>query len=251
MIDTRTIINAARRYRDPQELLAIVKECGTLFWSEVLICTLIGEQLFYEMYDRCEERGELRFNNKHNLKEAAKCYDKVDAWIGNTPAMALVGDFAIQVHKRLEKQLTDLYITFKVYLERKGQTDCGYKAHVLVATTIIRLSIDLFDNFFDIYKDKCGLDLRNDYIQTRVGIANTYVQKFCNDLLKPEKNGLEPTKNYASVQAFNAFTDKLLDSDTLDAAGLRALQLNNDNKFVLEAEEEMRKLKENTNTNNQ
>lgn len=228
--------------RDPNELLAAARECGAMFWSQVCICVMVGEALFYEVYDTCEERGMVRFNNKRLLKVCQECYGKLDEWIAKNEAKCLILDYGIQAHKRLEKQLTDLYITFKIYLERKGQDDTEFKAHLLVALTIMHYSVDLHDEFFSLYRVQYGIDMSKDYQPARVKAAADSFNRFAENIIKPTKNNLEPTKNYASVCAFNAFVDRLLDDKMIDEAGLEVLKLNHQDVYLEQIERENMRL---------
>lgn len=223
---------------DINVLLAAEKECRTRFWSQVCLCVLVCEELFYEVYDICDERRIIRFNNKKLLKWCKESFDQFDRWLAQSETYCLICDYGIQVHKRLEKQLTDLYLTFKFYLERKGQIYVEFKAHILVALTIMHYSVDLYDEFFCLYKIKFGIDLSQDYQPARIKVAADSFNRFAEDIIQPKKNNLSPTKNYASVCAFHAFIDRLLDGTMLDDAGLEVLKLNHKDEYLKHIERE-------------
>lgn len=223
---------------DIKVLLSAEKECRTRFWSQVCLCVLICEELFYDAYDICEERGIIRFNNKRLLKMCKESFGKFDRWLAQSEAYCLICDYGIQAHKRLEKQLSDLYLTFKFYLERKGQDDTEFKAHILVVLTIMHFSVDLYDEFFCLYKIRFGIDLNKDYLPARIKVAADNFNSFVENIIQPKKNGLAPTKNYASDCAFHAFIDKLLDSTMIDEAGLEVLKLNHKDEYLKQIERE-------------
>lgn len=222
--------------RDPNELLNATKLCGTRFWSQVCLCVLVCEDLFYEIYDTCEERKMVRFRNKRLLNNCQRSFEKFDKWVKKNKEVYLIRDYGIQVHKRLEKQLRDLFLTFKIYLERHGQKDAVSKANILVAVTLMFYSVDLFDLFFKLYENEWGIDMSGDYLPARIKEAADSFNCFSNDFINPVKNNLNPTENYASVCAFNALIDRLLDEDMLDEAGMEVLKLNDKQEFLEQVE---------------
>lgn len=215
-------------------IMAIVKDCRARFWSQVAICVIISNEEFMKVWDICEERKIIRFNNKKWLKATLSNFDKFNQWLGKCDEKIrfLIMDYGIQVSKRLEKQIRDLYLTFKIYFDRKGQTDTEFKAQVQVAITLIHLAHDLFDNYFDLYHEHFGFDIRQEYMPARLHEADINFEKFAEGIIQPTKYSLCPVKNYASICAFDALADRLLDEKMIDEAGIEALKLNHEDEFL-------------------
>ena len=223
---------------DPNLALAVADDCRGWFWSQVCLCVMVSENLFYEVYDKCDDLGMVRFKNKQYLKECLKSFDKFDEWLKQNEMNCLIRDYGTQVQKRLERQIRDLYVTFKLYLDGKGQKDTEIKSHILVVTTILHFCVDTFDSFFNLYKEKYEFDTREDYMPARIEVAARNFNRFAELVILPERNHLEPTKNYASEQAFDALCKRMYNKKMVDAAGMDALKLNHMDDVIEKIERE-------------
>lgn len=147
-----------------RENLAVMNDCRARFWSQVVIPVIIAEQEFLKVWDICDDRKEIRFKRGSWLRGANSSFEKFREWLGkgDQHMKVLIDDYAIQVAKRVKREIRSLYVTFRRYFEEHGQKDLDFKAQVQVTMTFITLARELFDGFFDVYKDKFGIDLRND-----------------------------------------------------------------------------------------
>jgi hypothetical protein len=233
------ITNAAREKGvDLKTMQSYVKQYRSLFWSQVIVPALVVEEQFYEVYDVCEERNMFRFKHGKWLGKTKADFDKFHEWLRSCGQKVndIVLNYGVQMSKQTEKQVRDLYLTFHIYFERKGQTDIDFKSRVQVTASLIHLAKDLFDMFFDIFNEKCGFDIRDEYKFARLGEADLNFCSFADDVIKPSKYKLSPCKNWASEQAYNKFCEKLLDEKTLDYAGLKAMELSHEDEFLAEME---------------
>lgn len=228
---------------------AIERDCRSRFWSQVVIPVMIAEVEFLKVWDTCEERKMIRFKQGVWLKASMGSFDKFHDWLkkGELNMQTLIADYAVQVSRQIKRELRSLYVTFRYYFEKKGMKDLDFNTQVEFALVLIHLARDLFDGFFDTYKDRFGIDLRAEYLPARIIDADNNFDKFTDDVLKPGKHELHPCKNYASIKAYEELCDKMLNEDVLDKAGLRALELNHEDEFLSKLEREnmgFHKLKE-------
>jgi len=216
------------------------REASSLFWTQVVPVIVIAQDEFLKVYDECEERGLIRGHLAKWLTISKSNFDDFFEWLnlGEKRYKNLVIDYGIRVSKRMEKTVFDLYLTFKMYFDKRGMDDTRFKAQVEMAMTMIHLARNLWDKFFDLFYEKHGFDIREDYRPACMSDADIFFDKVVQLLLQPDKYKLEPTKNYASIKAFEAFSDKLLDPANIDAAGLDALKWNHFDKEVAEIERE-------------
>lgn len=223
-----------------RENLAVMNDCRARFWSQVVIPVIIAEQEFLKVWDICDDRKEIRFKRGSWLRGANSSFEKFREWLGkgDQHMKVLIDDYAIQVAKRVKREIRSLYVTFRRYFEEHGQKDLDFKAQVQVTMTFITLARELFDGFFDVYKDKFGIDLRNDYLPARIIDADNQFFRFADDVIQPARNDLHPCKNWASIKAYEELIEKLMSEKMLDSAGLEALKLNNENEFLNKIERE-------------
>lgn len=223
-----------------KESLAVMNDCRARFWSQVVIPVIIAEEEFLKVWDICEERKEIRFKRGSWLKGTNGSFEKFREWLkkGDQHTKVLIDDYAIQVSKRIKRQVRSLYATFRCYFEKHGQKDLDFKAQVQVSLTFITLACELFDGFFDIYKEKFGIDLRKDYLPARIIDADVQFSRFADDVIQPARNDLHPCKNYSSIMAYEELCEILMSEKMLDKAGLEALKLNGENDFLNKVERE-------------
>lgn len=223
-----------------KESLAVMNDCRARFWSQVVIPVLIAEKEFLAVWDICEERKEIRFKRGSWLKGTNGSFEKFREWLGkgDQHMKVLIDDYAIQVAKRVKREIRSLYVTFRRYFEEHGQTDLDFKAQVQLSLTLITLARELFDGYFDIYQEKFGIDLRKDYLPARIIDADLQFTRFADDVVQPARNDLHPCKNWACIQAYEELCEKLMSERMLDKAGLEALKLNNEDEFLNKIERE-------------
>lgn len=216
------------------------KEASSLFWTQVVPIIIIAQEEFLKVYDECEERNMLKGGLGRWLTISKSNIDDFFEWLnlGEKKYKNLVIDYGLRVSKRMEKPVFDLYLTFKIYFDKKKLEDTRFKAQVEMAMTMIHLARDLWGKFFDLFVEKYGFDIRENYRPACLSDADIYFEKVAEQLLQPKRHKLQPTKNYASIRAFEVFSDKLLAPENIDTAGLEALKMNNFNSEVAEIERE-------------
>jgi hypothetical protein len=221
-----------------QQTQAVVRDCRARFWSEIVIPLLLAEAEFYKVWDMCEERNIIRFKNKTWLNETQKCFTKFREWLskceGNTSV--LMDDYAVQMSKRLSREMKSLYVTFYSYFEKEGLTDLPLKAQTQLTISLISMTFDLFDSYFNLYNERFGVDLRKDYLPARIAEASANFGMFAKTLIQPKGKLVKPCSNYSSIKAYEEFCDKLFDEKTLDKAGIKALELNHEDEFLSQLE---------------
>lgn len=222
----------------PEQKVAIANDCRSRFWSQVVIPVLIAEAEFMKVWDEAEERKMLKFNHGKWLKETLADFEKFRDWEkkGGSNMGVILDDYAVQMSKLLKYEMRSLYATFCSYMLDKGQKDVDFKAQIEFTVVLINLAKDLFDSYFDLYTERFGIDLRNDYLPARIAEADKSFARFADDFVKYGKNDLHPTTHYPCIKAYQEFCDKLLDEDNLDKAGLKALELNHEDEFLSKLE---------------
>lgn len=232
-----------------EEAEKAVRKASSLFWTQIVPLIVIAQEEFLKVYDEYEERNGRNPQIVSWMNIAKSNFDDFYEWLGagDKRYRNLVLDYAIGVSKRMQKPILDLYLTFKLYFDKKKLKDTRFAAQLELAITLIHLSKDLWDKFFDLFVEKNGFDIRNNYLSARMSDADIFFEKVVQVLLQPKKYKLQPTKNYASIKAFEAFSDKLLAPENIDAAGLDALKWNHFDVEAAEIEREalgVNKLKE-------
>lgn len=226
--------------KKPQEKLnfhqaqAVRRDCRARFWSQVAIPVLLAEYYFYDIWDYFDEHNMIRHKNKTWLNTAKGCFEKFHEWLSNSEGntAVLMADYGVQMSKQLQRESTSLYVTFCAYFEGKGQSDPRFKAQLQMAYTLIHLAADLFDCYFDLYSERFGIDMREDYLPARIMEADTSFAMLVDSYINFKKNGLSPTQNYSSIKAYEAFCDKLFSDKVLDKAGVKALELNHEDEYL-------------------
>lgn len=223
-----------------EERRAIERDCRSRFWSQVVVPLMIAEVEFLKVWDICEERKMIRFKQGVWLKASMGSFERFHEWLdkGDTNMRSILSDYTAQVLRLIKREQRSLYVTFRYYFEKKGLQDLDFVTQVEMALVHINLSKELFDGFFDIYKDRFGIDLRGEYMPARITDADNNFDKFTDDVLKPGKYDLHPCKNFASIKAYEEFCNKMLSEDVLDKAGFRALELNHEDEFLSKIERE-------------
>ena len=187
-----------------KESLAVINDCRARFWSQVVIPVIIAEEEFLKVWDICEDRKEIRFKRCSWLKGTNSSFEKFREWLGkgDQHMKVLIEDYAIQILKRVKREIRSLYVTFRRYFEEHGQKDLDFKTQVQVSLVLITLARELFDGYFDVYQKKFGIDLRKDYMPARIIDADLQFSRFADDVVQPVRNDLHPCKNWAEVVTF-------------------------------------------------
>lgn len=208
-----------------------IDDCQSLFWSAISPIHFIVEQEFLKVYDYYEEHNLMRFQAKKLLNEAKVDIDKYTDWVNKNmeqKAAAVPYDLANKIYGGTEKELLDLFLTFKFYFERLGMKDADLKAQLQLVLSLFNTCKDISDVFFDKYVNEYHINFRKYYTFADVTKAEQAFFRLYNIVVKPTTiKGFAPTKNYASVQAYNAFLNKLTDKDFVDDQAIDALALNN------------------------
>lgn len=204
------------------------RECRSLFYSNVLLIVIIASELFADVWDVCEERKLIKFKQGVQLKKTKSCFDRVDAWVKKlgSHASGLLYDTSVQVQKKIEKPLSDLYSACQRYFEENGQPDAEFKSMVQVCMVMIELSKELFDAHFASFLSQHGYDIRKDYLPVRVGDADTNFFLFADNSINAYINNLKPTEDEDFVRCFNVLADILFDKDIIDEASIVAIKMN-------------------------
>lgn len=222
----------------PEQRQSVASDCRSRFWSRVVVPLLVAEIEFLKVWDEAEERKMIKFNQGVWLKATKGSFDKFRDWMdeGNAEIRNLIDDYGIQMYKMVKREMRSLYVTFCSYFTDKGLKDVSFKAQVQLSVVLISLARDLFDGFFDLYAERFGVDLREEYLAARVIDADTQFPKFAESVVRYTDNRLNPTAHYPCIKAYQEFCDKLLDDDTLDKAGIKALELNHEDEILAKHE---------------
>lgn len=208
-----------------------MEDCQSLFWSAISPIHFIVEQEFLKVYDWYEDHNLMRHRTKKLLNEVKKELDKYTEWINENmeqKAAAVPYDLANKIYGGLEKELFDLLLTFKFYFERKGVKDADIKAQLQLTLALFNTCNDVSNAFFDKYVNQYHVNFRNYYAFADLQKAEQTFFRFYNIVVEPQ--GIEdfaPTKNYASVKAYETFLNKLTDADYVDSQAIDALAMNN------------------------
>lgn len=224
---------------DKEKLKAAYQNCSKRFWSYCGITHYMAQQEYLKVYDYYDDRNKVRRTLKKMFKDCDEDFNRYDKYVEKNmdkQARNLLIDFHNNVYGGLQKQILDLTLTFKFYYERAGLQDIDIKAQITTASAIISMAADVWHGYFDAYKKEFLIDFSKDYEWARLDRAQHIFSQFTEDICKFRKYNLEPTKNYASVHAFNAICDKMVDDDFMDAVGLKALKFNHYDKEIKEIE---------------
>lgn len=208
-----------------------MEDCQCLFWSAISPIHLIVEQEFLKVYDYYDEHNLMRFQTKKLLNEVKSELDKYTEWVNKNmeqKAAAVPYDLATKIYGGLEKELLDLLLTFKFYFERKKMKDADWKAQLQLVLSLFNTYKDISDIFFNKYLNEYHINFRNYYTFADLTKAEQTFFRFYNIVVSPASiEDFAPTKNYASVQAYSAFLNKLVDKDFVDKQSIEALAMNN------------------------
>lgn len=234
------MIALQRVVKDKEKLKQAYENCSMRFWSYCGIAHFMAHEEYYKVYDYYDEHHLIQGFAKRVFKECDKEFQRYDDYLNKNMeenAKFLLNDFHNNIYKGLQKPLLDLTLTFKFYYERAGLTDLDMKAQITTTNVIISMAADLWHDYFDIYKSQFVIDFSKDYQWAKLDDSAHFFSQLADDVCKCTKNNLHPTKNYASVQAFNALCEKMVDDKFVDDNGYRALKLNHYDKEVNEIEQ--------------
>lgn len=222
---------ALQKYGKKELVKAAIEECQSLFWSAIVPIHYITKQEFLKVYDWYDERNQMKFKVKTYLLEVKKEFDKFHEYVEanyDRKAYATPYDLANNIYGGVEKQLLDLRLTFKFYMERKKMKDVELKSQIQLVLALFDCWDTISDEFFARYKEKYCIDFRHYYPYADLTSARQTFKRFYVDIVKPERyEDFDPSKNYSSRMAFEALADKLVDSDFVDEQSIDALMKNN------------------------
>ena len=224
---------------DKEKLKAAYEDCSQRFWSYCGIAHYMAQQEYLKVFDYYDDRNKVRGSLKKMFKDCNEDFNRYDKFVEKNmdkQARNLLIDFHNNVYGGLQKQILDLTLTFKFYYEREGLQDIDIKAQITTTSSIISMAADLWHEYFDAYKKELLIDFSKDYEWARLDRTQHVFSQFAEDTCLIRKKNLEPTRNYASVQAFNAICDKMVDDDFMDEVGLKALKFNHYDKEIKEIE---------------
>lgn len=224
---------------DKDKLKVAYEECAQRFWSYCGIAHYLAQQEYLKIFDYYDDRNMVKRTLKKMFKDCDEDFNRYDEYVKknmDSRAWYLLTDFHNNVYGGLSKEMLDLTLTFKFYYERAGLQDIDLKAQITTASSIISMAADLWHEYFDAYKKKFFIDFSKDFEWARLDRTQHVFSQFADDTCQLRQKNLEPTKNYASVQAFNAICDKLVDDDFMDKIGLKALKFNHYDKEIHEIE---------------
>lgn len=208
-----------------------MKECQDLFWAAVAPIHYVAQQEFLKVYDYYEENNLMKFTAKGLLNTVKKEFDRYQEYMSAnyTPdAYAVPFDLCNQIYGGLEKEILDLNLTFKFYMERKGMKNIDIKAQVQTVQVMFDCWKSIWETFFDKYKKEYYINFEGYYYFANLYNAEKTFHRFYVDVIKPERyDGFVPAKNYPSVMAFNAFADKITNDDFVDEKAIASLCMNN------------------------
>lgn len=222
---------ALQKYSNKELIKEAIEECQSLFWSAIVPIHFIAEQEFLKVYDWYDEHNLIKFKVKTYLLDVKKEFDKFQEYISanyDSKAYAPSCDLANNIYGGLQKEILDLRLTFKFYMERKKMKNVELKSQIQLVLALLDCWKNISDGFFDRYKEKYCIDFSSYYPYADLTKARQTFKRFYTDIVKPEcYDGFDPAKNYASKMAFNALADKLVDSDFVDEQSIDALIKNN------------------------
>lgn len=212
--------------------------CRKLFWTSIAPVYLIAQMEFLKVYDWYEEKGLMRFKIKYLLGKTNESLNKMQIYLlqQEEKAKCLEYDFCTKIHQGMEKELLDFKLTCKFYFMRHGLSDCDIKAQVQLAQALINLVCDLYDNILRINKEQYHVDFHKDFPFMDVSNANRYFTQFSDMVIEPKKYNLAVNRNFASIKAFEAIGNKIVDADFIDDASLSALKVNHYEEEVRQIE---------------
>lgn len=219
------------RARQKENVVKAMDDCRSLFWVSIAPIHFIAHQEFLKVYDYYEDNNLMKFNIKKLLTDVDKEFAKFDEYVHESytqDAIAVPYDLCNQVAGGLEKEILDLFLTFKFHMERNGIKDVEIKAQIQTAKAMFDCWRNLSDMFFNKYKKENYINFRKYYYFADLTKADSIFNRFYNFVVKPERyKDFEPTKNYSSIKAYEAFVSKLVDANFLDDKSIVALSLNN------------------------
>jgi len=133
----------------------VMEDCRSLFWSALSPLHFIVEQEFLKIYDYYDEHHLMKFKIKTYMTEIKKEFDKYQEWIEEnyeSKAFAVPFDLANNIYGAVQKEILDLYLTFKFYFERKGIDTKEPNVQIQTTLALFDCYEDIFDNFFEKFR---------------------------------------------------------------------------------------------------
>lgn len=224
---------------DKETIEAVKYSCESHFFSTVGLAHYMAHEEFMKIYDACDDKGLIRGEVKRAfngcLKEFERFKNFLDKHMEQT-ARYLFFDFCNQIYGGMKKEITDMTLTFKFYYERHGMDDIEWKAEITTTCAIINLASDLWHKYFEAYKNNWHLDFSPEFEYAKLDVAARLFNDYAEKETRVRKLGLHPTKNYASVQAFNAIADKMTDDKFIEDKSIAALKFNHYEKELNQIE---------------
>lgn len=207
-----------------------ISDCQNLFWSAVAPIHYVAQQEFLKIYDYYEEHHLMKFTAKKLLNAIKKEFDKYQEYMNDnypTEAYAVPFDLSNNIYAGVEKEILDLYLTFKFYMGRKGMNDVDIKSQIQTTSAMFDCWRSIWDAFFGKYKEECHINFEGYYFFANLDVAEKTFMRFYRETIKPERyKDFVPAKNYPSVMAFKAFVDKITNEDFVDDKSIVALTMN-------------------------
>lgn len=222
---------ALRNISNKQKVNEAMKDCQDLFWSAVAPIHYIAHQEFLKVYDYYEEHNLIRHTAKKLLIPVKEEFEKYQQYMEENytcDGYSVPYDLSNNIYGGLEKEIRDLNLTFKFYMERKGMRDVEIKAQIQTALAMFDCWRSIWDTFFDRYKKGYHINFEGYYYFANLSVAEKTFMRFYNDAVKPERyKEFCPQKNYPSVMAYTAFASKLVDENFVDEKAVNSLAMNN------------------------
>lgn len=224
--------NAALNHvNNKEQIKAAMKDCQDLFWSAIAPIHYITYQEFLKIYDYYEEHNLIKFTVKGLLNTVKEEFEKYQEYMSanySSEAYAVPYDLSNNIYKGVEKEILDMNLTFKFYMERNGMKDVEIKSQIQTVSALFDCWRAIWDTFFDRYRKAAHINFEGYYSFANLNVADKTFMRFYRVTINPERyKKYEPCKNYPSVMAFNALADKLTDDKFVDEKSIVALTMNN------------------------
>ena len=194
------------------------------------IYNYIAIQRMYDTFDLLDNekiQGEYLWKYKRTAEKICKEYERKVRAIYEDKAYFLLCDYANNYAENLAHDVDILYYTFLNNLTRHNVKRKVVIAHLQVAIMLTSISCDLFDIFFQKYKELTSEDLSHGYKFMRLGKLQLYLQRVQDELGKRESTSdIDFGKDAQCVTAYKSLVNKLSDADLSDNAAKTALELN-------------------------
>lgn len=201
-------------YNDCKGRFSLIHATNRIMYSILLDCV-----------DEIEEMGLLKFDVKKAWNDTQRAFSKYDNVMRirmSQEAWYLLQDYVVAAERGLGDELKALQSSMDDYMQSLGCENTELLSRLALSIRLAEISSIWFDNFFESYKELCGVDFSHEFKYAKMDVVLFNLMKLFDRLSK--KNGIvDFGKSSECRNAANALQEKLASQEFLDKVAEVAL----------------------------